>query len=249
MTGITHREAWVHAMHTMQGYENDVTCKVCNVGTVDHSTSITVSSQQSKCDTCKNDLTIEDKHKGSDKYWKNCRTCRERKTASKRKRKAPSTSSTIVATTDTTKKRRKTYRNPGAIRQALQQVIERIGRNKRAETSNDKAFRDDLLKRTRENRRAEISNNEASEESSRVVVLKLPKENVCSVCAETLPWQRFPRLADCEHDPDVCDGCFLLWLKQQMESVTNVLCPSSGCNHAITHEDVRLNTPQDVFTR
>ena len=110
------------------------------------------------------------------------------------------------------------------------------------------APQDDLLKRIRD-RRAEMKNNEASEVSSRVVVLKLPKGKVCSVCAETLPWQRFPRLADCEHDRDVCDECFLLWLKQQMESVTNVLCPSSGCNHAITHEDVRMNTPQDVFTR
>jgi hypothetical protein len=144
-------------------------------------------------------------------------------------------------------------RDPIMFRKVSQQapqddLLKRI-RDRRAEIKNNEAFQDDLLRRTRGNRRAKISNNEASEVSSRVVVLKLPKEKVCSVCAETLSWKRFPRLADCKHDPDVCNECFLLWLKQQMESVTNILCPSSGCSHAITHEDVRKNAPQDVFTR
>ncbi|RYN26206.1 hypothetical protein AA0115_g7206 [Alternaria tenuissima] len=261
-------------------------------GTVDYPTSITVPSLQSRCDTCKNDLTIDDKHKGSDKYWKNCRTCRERKTASKRKR-TPSTSSSSVATTDTTKKKRNTDYNADAfmslllgeakqpastlepehtsspdivpsVQSATTSDLEENSDDAEVELATERpqgqrdpimfrnvsqqAPQDDLLKRIRD-RRAEMKNNEASEVSSRVVVLKLPKGKVCSVCAETLPWQRFPRLADCEHDRDVYDECFLLWLKQQMESVTNVLCPSSGCNHAITHEDVRMNTPQDVFTR
>lgn len=111
------------------------------------------------------------------------------------------------------------------------------------------AFRDDFQKRIRGSERAELSNNEASEESSWVVVLKLPEMKICSVCAETLPSKRFPKLADCRHDPEVCSECFLIWLKQQMESVTDILCPSSGCSHVITHEDVRKNAPQDVFTR
>ena len=262
-------------------------------GTVDHSTSITVSSLQSPCDTCKSDLTIEDKHKGSNKYWKNCKTCRERKTGLKRKRRTLSISSSSGATTDTTKKKRNTDYNADAflslllgeakqpastlkpehtsspdtvpsVQPATTSDLEENSDDAKVELFTERpggqrdpimfrgvsqqAPQDNLLKRIRD-RRAEIKNNEAPEVVSWIVVLKLPKQKVCSVCAETLPRQRFPKLADCEHDPDVCNECFLLWLKQQMESVTNVLCPSSGCNHAITHEDVRKNTPQDVFTR
>lgn len=113
-----------------------------------------------------------------------------------------------------------------------------------------RVFRETFQEGTNEKKTAETNNNNnAPEKSSKVMVWKQPKEEVCSVCAEMLPWQHFPKFADCEHDPDVCDGCFLLWLKQQMESVTNVPCPSSGCSRTITHEDVRKNTPQDVFTR
>ncbi|CAN9129588.1 unnamed protein product [Alternaria alternata] len=112
------------------------------------------------------------------------------------------------------------------------------------------AFRETFQERTNDKKRAETNNNNnAPGKSTRTMLWKQPKERVCSVCAEMLPWQHFPRFADCEHDPEVCDECFLLWLKQQMESVTNVLCPSSGCSCTITHEDVRKNTPQDVFTR
>jgi hypothetical protein len=112
-----------------------------------------------------------------------------------------------------------------------------------------RAFRETFQEGTNEKKTTKTNNNNTPGKSSRIVVWKQPKEKVCSVCAETLPWQHFPRFADCEHDPDVCDECFLLWLKQQVESVTNVLCPSSGCSHTISHEDVRKNTPQDVFTR
>jgi E3 ubiquitin-protein ligase RNF14 len=113
-----------------------------------------------------------------------------------------------------------------------------------------RAFRETFQEGNNEKKTAETNNNNnAPEKSSKVMVWKQPKEKVCSVCAEMLPWQHFPKFADCEHDPDICHGCFLLWLKQQMESVTNVLCPSSGCSRTITHEDVHKSTPQDVFTR
>jgi hypothetical protein len=277
------------------GYESDLTRPTRNVRTVDRSTSITVPSLQSKCDTCKKDLTIKVKDRGSGKYLKDCTTCLAQKTASKRKR-ASSTPFSIVHTAGTTKKMRNTKYTPEAVRPSLslsssetQQPASTLGpehapspdtvpmvqsatTSDLEENSDDakvelvterprgrrdpimfrkvsqQAPQDDLLKRIRD-RRAEIKNNEASKESSRVVVLKLPKEKVCSVCAETLPWKHFPKLADCEHDPEVCSGCFLLWLKQQVESVTNILCPSSGCSHSITHEDARKNAPQDVFTR
>ena len=268
-------------------------------------------TRPTKCDTCKKDLTIKIKEKGSGKYWKSCRTCLEKKTASKRKR-ASATPFSIADTAETTKKKRNTNYNPGAVRPSLslfssesqqpastsgpehtpspdtvptvqsattsylmkqsdesdfdvamsrpQRDFERSRSQSPSQASMEartfmfrhvfaQAFRDDFQKRIRASKRAEISNNEAPEKSSRVVVLKLPRTKICSVCAETLPWKRFPKLADCEHDPEVCSGCFLLWLKQQMESVTNILCPSSGCSHAITHEDVRKNAPQDVFTR
>ena len=272
----------------------------------------TVPSLQSECNTCTNPLTIEDKFKGSDQYWKDCRTCREGTTGSKRKRRAPSTSPWIVATTELTKKKRNTDYNSDAFRQSspafsseTQQPASILGpehtpspdtvsllqsntasnpielsdesdveilmrrpqrdfeRSRSQSPSQPKMeaqtsmlsdnfaleSMSDFHERINKTERAETSNNEASEESSRVVILKLPKQKVCSVCVETLPWQRFPRLADCEHDPDVCNECFVLWLKQQMKSVTNVLCPSSGCSHVITHEDVRKNAQQDVFTR
>ncbi|CAN9204563.1 unnamed protein product [Alternaria alternata] len=204
------------------GYESDLTRPTRNVRTVDRSTSITVPSLQSKCDTCKKDLTIKVKDRGSGKYLKDCTTCLAQKTASKRKR-ASSTPFSIVHTAGTTKKMRNTKYTPEAVRPSLslsssetQQPASTLGpehapspdtvpmvqsatTSDLEENSDDakvelvterprgrrdpimfrkvsqQAPQDDLLKRIRD-RRAEIKNNEASKESSRVVVLKLPKE-------------------------------------------------------------------------
>jgi hypothetical protein len=71
----------------------------------------------------------------------------------------------------------------------------------------------------------------------------------CSVCTESHPIQEFPTLTDCDHDHDVCRGCFLQWLDREMERVNTVMCPSSGCSNAVTHEDVQKYASHDVYTR
>jgi hypothetical protein len=54
-----------------------------------------------------------------------------------------------------------------------------------------------------------------------------PKEMDCSACADSFPVQKFPRLTDCDHAPDVCHECLVQWLDQQMASSDTVICPSS----------------------
>jgi hypothetical protein len=78
-----------------------------------------------------------------------------------------------------------------------------------------------------------------------------PSERECSVCAESFAVKDYPGLMACEHASDVCHGCLLQWIDQQMASTSweQITCPSNGCKNPITHDDVKTHTPQDVFTR
>jgi hypothetical protein len=87
------------------------------------------------------------------------------------------------------------------------------------------------------------------DELSKELVPEKPKEMDCSVCADSFPLQKFPRLKDCDHAPDVCHECLLQWLNQQMASLDTVTCPSSGCNNTVTHGDVQKHAPLEVYTR
>jgi hypothetical protein len=73
----------------------------------------------------------------------------------------------------------------------------------------------------------------------------------CSICADTLPAGNFPNLSGCDHGPDVCRTCFLAWLIERMDSTVweKIECPSSGCKKLLTHEDVKVHAPEDVFGR
>lgn len=77
------------------------------------------------------------------------------------------------------------------------------------------------------------------------------REVECVVCAESSPARDFPMLLACTHNPEVCRGCFLEWLNQQLDSKSweRLGCPVSDCDNAITHEDVKRLAPEEVFTR
>jgi hypothetical protein len=76
-------------------------------------------------------------------------------------------------------------------------------------------------------------------------------ERVCSVCADSFPAQDFLSLSSCAHQAEVCQQCFLQWLNDKINSTDSeqIQCPASGCKNAITHNDVRVYAPNEVFTR
>lgn len=78
-----------------------------------------------------------------------------------------------------------------------------------------------------------------------------PTQQECSVCAEEYPIRDFPKLEACTHETDICHTCFLTWLDQQLSSTTweQFTCPSSNCKNRISHHDVKALAPMDVYTR
>jgi uncharacterized protein YceK len=223
-----------------------------NDGTVDPSIWTIVTHSQQKCGTCKNDLTIDDKKKGSSEHWKNCQTCREKATASQRKRRASKAGPTTDANTGTQEKRRKKNFDRSHAIKDLPSLLP-FDDQHLAPASYRPGFAqvtgDDNRILAQEGDKAQTSIDKVSDKPTKPTVLKPVTEKECSTCAEPLPVEKFPDLADCNHDTDFCRGCFLRWLGDKMGNATTVTCPSSGCSHAVTHEDVRRHAPQDVFTR
>ena len=76
-------------------------------------------------------------------------------------------------------------------------------------------------------------------------------ERECSVCADSFPVQEFPSLSSCAHQAEVCQQCFLHWLDDQINktNLEQIQCPMSGCTNLITHDDVKIYAPSDVFRR
>ncbi|KAI4951946.1 hypothetical protein J4E91_003407 [Alternaria rosae] len=72
-------------------------------------TSTVAPDPPPRCNVCKSDLMIRDKQKTTEKYWKNCQSCRDKmKTAaSNRKRLLTPASYTIDSTTTTPMKKQK----------------------------------------------------------------------------------------------------------------------------------------------
>ncbi|CAG5166511.1 uncharacterized protein ALTATR162_LOCUS6935 [Alternaria atra] len=233
-------------------YTNTMTSAAsANDGTVDPSIWTIVTHSQQKCGTCKNDLTIDDKKKGSSQYWKNCQTCREKATASQRKRRASKAAATTDATTGTQEKRRKNFDRSHAIKDfpSLLPVDDQHLAPASYRPGFAQVTGDDNRIVAQEDYKAQTSIDKVSDKPTKPTVLKPATEKECSICAEPLPAEEFPDLVDCNHDTDFCLGCFLRWLGDKVGNATTVMCPSSRCSHAVTHEDVRRHAPQDVFTR
>lgn len=98
-------------------------------------------------------------------------------------------------------------------------------------------------------KRRKISKTDANTDLSQPSLELHDRE--CSVCAETYSARNFPSLSTCTHEPEVCQDCFVEWLRGQMESMSwdSIGCPSSECNNQVTHQDVIKYAPEDMFTR
>jgi hypothetical protein len=108
-------------------------------------------------------------------------------------------------------------------------------------------------KRCRDNRQSarRITRTNGISKSTPPKLSTISHDLDCSICADTLPAENFPNLSGCEHGPDVCRTCFLAWLTERMDSTIweKIECSSSGCKKLVTHEDVKVHAPENVFAR
>jgi hypothetical protein len=203
------------------------------------------------CGTCKKPLEPSvDKHKTKYSFWRNCKTCRDKQTSAKRKANG------LPPKEATTIKKRK-----DAVRPAQEQPREvhvNVDRSHDFATRSSLTGFDEIIEE-------HSAQTEIMQEVATAVTAKEEEGNVsyandqesaiqdreCSVCAESFPVQDFPSLIACSHEANVCRTCFLAWIDQCMASTTwdQFSCPSSDCTSLISHSDVKIYAPTDVFTR
>lgn len=72
----------------------------------------------------------------------------------------------------------------------------------------------------------------------------------CTVCVDTFPLDDYPSLAACQHETNICQGCFANWVAEQLNETAwdKIECLSSERSTRLTHDDVRPNV-SEVFSR
>lgn len=227
------------------------------------------------CGTCKRLLGPRiDKQKSTGKFWRNCKSCRDRQTASKRKAKGLSLMGPLAL------KRKRTmlkecnvgesnsgrsasqYRRKLCPTDELLRKIEEDERRERMAKAEEKQAGlpnitpGDYTRPEQPNKANEITTTSVKEVDQDQIHANddqepETKDRECAVCTESFPVPDYPSLIACSHEPNVCQRCFLEWLNDRMASTTweKILCPMSECTSSISHDDIKTYAPADVFTR
>lgn len=221
------------------------------------------------CSTCKlllasNEDMRQTNAGNTGQYYKNCKACRDKSTARKRKgRQEPApaplkrrrqtrsmvakSTATVTGTADDTEP----TSNDAAPTEDVQvsatpvdaeQVTTEAATSEAVDT---KATTTELGPELTETPTADVEPTTATEEET------IPAQLECSICADTFPENKLTRLSACEHEPEVCIRCFVDWLTERMNSVMleTIECPSSGCQNSVSHQDVKTHVPNELFER
>lgn len=73
----------------------------------------------------------------------------------------------------------------------------------------------------------------------------------CAVCGDQAPISERPSLAQCEHAPRTCAGCYADWVTAQLEgsSWKEAKCPESGCRTILTYYEIRQVATTSTFEK
>jgi len=201
----------------------------------------TTSSVTQKCVKCPKIMnSSEDMIKNSGKYYKSCSRCREKNRMSKARSDLNSAKRAAEA--------KKTLETKSAEELPLSKKA-KLDPQSRSVEKIDAVVQTAIVREVTSKQPEQAAPTEQPQTSTPPG--KTPSTRECSVCTEAFPVQDFPSLIACAHEPNVCQECFLGWLDQRMASTTweQIQCPSRGCSSAISHDDVKIYAPADVFTR
>jgi hypothetical protein len=209
------------------------------------------------CGKCKNPLGPSiDKQITTGKFWKNCKRCRDKYTASRKNAKnltpnvlTPEASSKPKAAP--IKRRRTEAHDREDVISSSVSDVDIFFDAENLQNPTEEAIHDLVAPFISAYETSVEDIATGKEKDSMDIDQEEEKSRTCSVCDDTFPVKDFPSLIACSHEANVCQECFLRWLDQRMASTTweQIECPSSTCTNAISHDDVKMYAPVDTFTR
>jgi hypothetical protein len=206
--------------------------------------SILGSHPRPSCSKCTRPLEYgQDSLKTKDRYWRNCKRCRDKNNSAKYKAKSlpvnvapsyqirkrypptPLSSSRVTPLTGTTLSR--------SNLQPTRPAFKLWGDFRSRPSSFDST-----------SNVSEINRSTLHSKSKTI-------EPECSVCSDSFAINDFPSLDQCTHEPRVCRGCFSDWLASQVGNTSwdRIVCPSEECGVLITHEQMSTLASTETYTR
>ncbi|KAA8615084.1 IBR domain containing protein [Pyrenophora tritici-repentis] len=79
---------------------------------------------------------------------------------------------------------------------------------------------------------------------------KAPKRSRdCVVCGDSVQIVDLPSLADCDHQPETCTGCYSGWIAAQLQESgwREVKCPGDGCKVQLSYQEIQAYASPKTF--